>query len=40
MPVDDSFLPLSLIAGPAILTNACVIMQNSASIRYSLAVTQ
>lgn len=40
MPVENPFLPLSLIAGPAILTNACAIMQNSASIRYSLAITQ
>lgn len=40
MPVENPFLPLSLIAGPAIVTNACAIMQNSASIRYSLAITQ
>ncbi|MDG2527909.1 hypothetical protein [Caulobacter endophyticus] len=31
---------LSLIGGPAILTNACATMQNSATIRYSLAIAQ
>ena len=39
MTPDNPFLPLSLIAGPAILTNACAIMQNGAAIRYSLAIT-
>ncbi|MDY0974618.1 DUF2721 domain-containing protein [Massilia sp. CFBP9012] len=39
MTPDNPFLPLSFIAGPAILTNACAIMQNGAAIRYSLAIT-
>lgn len=36
--IDVSLIPLSLIAGPAVLANACAIMQNGASIRYNLAV--
>ncbi|MGV6876297.1 hypothetical protein ACUSIJ_26930 [Pseudochelatococcus sp. B33] len=36
----DHFTPLSFIAGPAILTSACAILQNGASIRYNLAITQ
>ena len=35
---DIPLVPLSFIAGPAILANACAIMQNGASIRYNLAV--
>ena len=35
---DLPLVPLSFIAGPAILANACAIMQNGASIRYNLAV--
>lgn len=35
---DNPFLPLSFIAGPAILTNACTVMLNGASIRYNLAI--
>ncbi len=38
--VENIFYPLSFIAGPAILTNACAVMQNSASLRYSLAIQQ
>jgi len=38
--VDNLFAPLTFIAGPAILTNACAIMQNSATMRYNLAITQ
>ena len=37
---DNPFLPLSFIAGPAILTNACAIMQNGATMRYNLAIEQ
>jgi len=37
---DDPFSPLSFVAGSAILTNACAIMQNGATVRYNLAVTQ
>lgn len=37
---ENPFLPLSFIAGPAILTNACAIMQNGATMRYNLAITQ
>lgn len=40
MLIDNPFQSLTVLAGPAILTNACTIMQNSASIRYTLAVTQ
>jgi hypothetical protein len=38
--VDNPFFPLSFIAGPAILTNACAIMQNGATLRYNLAIAQ
>ena len=38
--VDNPFVALTFISGPAILTNACAIMQNSATIRYSLAIPQ
>ncbi|HEV2566325.1 MAG TPA: hypothetical protein VGU19_14695 [Microvirga sp.] len=37
---DNPFLPLSFIAGPAILTNACAIMQNGTTMRYNLAIAQ
>lgn len=37
---DNPFFPLSFIAAPAILMNACAIMQNGTNIRYNLAVTQ
>lgn len=30
---EDPFASLSFIAGPAILTNACAILQNGATIR-------
>jgi len=36
----DPFSALTLITGPAILTKACAILQNSATTRYNLAVTQ
>jgi hypothetical protein len=38
--LEDPFSPLSFIAGPAILANACAILQNGATTRYSLAITQ
>ncbi|CAH2402756.1 conserved membrane hypothetical protein [Mesorhizobium ventifaucium] len=38
--IDNPFFPLSFIAGPAILTNACAILQNGATMRYNLAITQ
>ena len=38
MDPNDLFVPLSFIGGPAILMNACAVMQNGASIRYSLAI--
>ncbi len=38
MAVDNPFLPLSFIAGPAILTNATAVLLNGASIRYNLAI--
>ncbi len=38
--IENAFIPLTFIAGPAILTNACAIMQNSATMRYTTAVTQ
>lgn len=34
----NPFLPLSFIVGPAILTNACTVLLNGASIRYNLAI--
>jgi hypothetical protein len=36
----DLFSALTFITGPAILTNACAILQNGATLRYNLAVTQ
>jgi Protein of unknown function (DUF2721). len=36
----DPFSALTFITGPAILTNACAILQNGATTRYNLAVTQ
>ncbi|MGQ9368403.1 hypothetical protein [Azospirillum sp. ST 5-10] len=38
--LEDPFASLSFIAGPAILTNACAILQNGATTRYNLAITQ
>lgn len=38
--LEASLSPLSFAAGTAILTNACAIMQNGATTRYSLAITQ
>ncbi len=38
--IDNPVFPLSFIAGPAILTNACAIMQNGATLRYNLAIAQ
>ncbi len=40
MMIDNPFVPLTFIAGPAILTNACAILQNSATLRYGLAIPQ
>src|SRR5688572_23470492 len=36
----DPFSALTFITGPAILTNACAILQNGATTRYNLAITQ
>jgi hypothetical protein len=36
--IDNTFLPLSFIAGPAILTNGTAVLLNGASIRYNLAI--
>lgn len=38
--VENPFIALTFIAGPAVLTNACAIMQNSATMRYTLAISQ
>jgi hypothetical protein len=38
--IENPFVPLTFIAGPAILTNACAILQNSATMRYGLAIPQ
>lgn len=38
--VENPFIALTFIAGPAVLTNACAIMQNSATMRYTMAITQ
>jgi hypothetical protein len=40
MIAEHSMIVLSFIAGPAIITNACCILQNGTAIRYSLAVAQ
>lgn len=37
---ENPFVPLTFIAGPAILTNVCAILQNGATIRYGLAIPQ
>ncbi|PWC93291.1 hypothetical protein [Azospirillum sp. TSO5] len=37
---EDPFASLSFIAGPAILTNACAILQNGATTRFNLAIAQ
>ena len=36
----DSLTALTFITGPAVLTNACAILQNGATTRYNLAITQ
>ncbi|MCV3207474.1 hypothetical protein OHD62_12560 [Mesorhizobium sp. YC-39] len=36
----DPFSALTVITGPAILTNACAILQNGVTLRYNLAITQ
>jgi hypothetical protein len=36
----DDIVPLAFIAGPAILANACAILQNGAALRHNLAVAQ
>src|SRR5688500_1779374 len=38
--VDNPFVALTFIAGPAVLTNACATLQNSATLRYGSAITQ
>lgn len=38
--IDNPFVALTFIAGPAILTNACAILQSSATMRYGLAIPQ
>lgn len=38
--VDNPFVALTFIAGPAILTNACATLQNSATLRYGNAIIQ
>lgn len=37
---DNPFVALTFIAGPAILTNACATLQNGATLRYGLAISQ
>lgn len=37
---DNIFFPLSIISAPAILMNACAILQNGTHVRYNLAITQ
>lgn len=36
----DAFAAVTFISGPAILTNACAVLQNGATVRYNLAITQ
>ena len=38
--IDNPFVALTFIAGPAVLTNACATLQNGATIRYGSAITQ
>lgn len=38
--VDNPFVALTFIAGPAVLTNACATLQNGATLRYGLAISQ
>lgn len=40
MTSGDPSSVITFIAGPAILTNACAILQNGATTRYNLAITQ
>lgn len=37
---DNPFVALTFIAGPAVLTNACATLQNGATLRYGLAISQ
>lgn len=37
---ENPFVALTFIAGPAVLTNACATLQNSATLRYGSAITQ
>jgi hypothetical protein len=38
--IDDPFAALAFVTGPAILTNACAILQNGVTTRYNLAIPQ
>lgn len=38
--IDNPFVALTFIAGPAVLTNACATLQNGATIRYGSAIAQ
>jgi len=37
---EETFSSLSYVAGPAILTNACAVLQNGVTTRYNLAIAQ
>ncbi|ESY20300.1 MULTISPECIES: hypothetical protein [unclassified Mesorhizobium] len=40
LALDNLAMPLSFVAGPAILTNVCAILQNGVNIRHSHSVDQ
>lgn len=40
LPLNDPAIPLSFVAGPAILANVCAILQNGVNIRHTHSVDQ
>lgn len=40
LALEDSALPLSFVAGPAVLANVCAILQNGVNIRHNHSVDQ
>jgi hypothetical protein len=40
IPIDNSAIPLSFVAGPAVLANVCTILQNGVNIRHAHSVDQ
>lgn len=40
VPIDSAAIPLSFVAGPAVLANVCAILQNGVNIRHAHSVDQ